>query len=122
MKKLLSVAVLALSTSAFAGFTSGNTTANGGFNGPSFKQSSVTTVAKAKHAYDDTYVTLRGNITNKIGKEKYTFKDSTGSIRVEIDDDVWRGLNVTPKMKVTIYGKVDHDDGRVEIDVKRISK
>lgn len=123
MKKLFTVAVLALSTSAFAGFTGNNATAtNGGFNGPSFKQSSTTTVAKAKRAYDDTYVTLRGNITAKVGKEKYTFKDNTGSIRVEIDDDVWRGLNVTPKTKVTIYGKVDHDDGRVEIDVKRISK
>lgn len=121
MKKLLGIAaLLAFSTTAFAGFQGSQ---QGGFQQGQVKsQSAVNTVAQAKRAYDDTYVTLRGNITGKVAHEKYTFKDSTGSIRVEIDDDLWGGLTVTPKTKVTLYGKVDHDDGRVEIDVKRISK
>lgn len=121
MKKVLTLAaVVALSAPAFAGFQ-GNGSAQGGYQGGS-KSQSVKTVAQAKRAYDDTYVVLRGNITGKVGEEKYTFKDSTGSIRVEIDDDIWGGLNVNSATKVTLHGKVDHDDGRVEIDVKRISR
>ncbi|MGX2973655.1 YgiW/YdeI family stress tolerance OB fold protein [Ursidibacter arcticus] len=119
MKKLIALtATLALSTSAFAGFQ-GNSN-NGGFNGGSTQN--VSTVAQAKKAYDDTYVSLSGYIVNKVGDEKYTFKDSTGQIRVEIDDDLWGGLQATPKTKVKIYGQVDHDNGRTEIDVKRISR
>lgn len=122
MKKLLTaVSILALSTSAFAGFQGGSNNGTGGYKVAS-QNRAVNTVAQAKRAYEDTYVTLRGNITSKVAHEKYTFKDSTGSIRVEIDDDVWGGLNVAPATKVTLYGKVDHDDGRVQIDVKRISK
>lgn len=112
MKKFATlVAVLALSTSAFAGFQSGNSHAQ-----------NANTVAQAKKAYDDAYVSLNGYIVQKVGDEKYTFKDSTGQIRVEIDDDLWGGLTATPKTRVTIYGQVDKDNGRTEIDVKRISK
>lgn len=124
MKKLFTLAtLLVFSTSALAGFSNDqNRQSKGGFSSASLKQSRIATVARAKRANEDTYVTLQGYIIEKIGKEKYTFKDKTGSIRVEIDEDIWRGLTVTPKTKVTIYGKVDNDDGRVEIDVKRISK
>ncbi|MGX3067702.1 YgiW/YdeI family stress tolerance OB fold protein [Ursidibacter arcticus] len=122
MKKLIALtATLALSTSAFAGFQ-GNSN-NGGFNGGNGGSTqNISTVAQAKKAYDDTYVSLSGYIVNKVGDEKYTFKDSTGQIRVEIDDDLWGGLQATPKTKVRIYGQVDKDDGRTEIDVKRISR
>ena len=117
MKKLIALtATLALSTSAFAGFQ-GNSSNSG-----SSSAQNVSTVAQAKKAYDDTYVSLSGYIVNKVGDEKYTFKDSTGQIRVEIDDDIWNGLQASPKTKVKIYGQVDKDDGKIEIDVKRISR
>lgn len=111
MKKVFTlVSLFALSVPAFAGFQGGVSATHSN------------TVAQAKRAADDTYVTLRGNIINRVGDEKYTFKDRTGSIRVEIDDDIWGGLNVSASNKVTVYGKVDRNDGRVEIDVKRISR
>ncbi|MBV6541554.1 YgiW/YdeI family stress tolerance OB fold protein [Ursidibacter maritimus] len=122
MKKLIALtATLVLSTSAFAGFQ-GNSS-NGGFNnGNGGSTQNVSTIAQVKKAHDDTYVALSGYIVSKVGDEKYTFKDSTGQIRVEIDDDLWGGLQATPKTKVRIYGQVDHDNGRTEIDVKRISR
>lgn len=122
MKKLLTLTVIfALSTPAFAGFQASTTNA-GGYNGQKATQQSTTTVAKAKRMYDDAWVRLTGYIVASHGDEKYTFKDNTGSILVEIDHDVWQGLNVTPKTKVRIAGKVDRDDGRVSIDVKRINR
>ncbi|KAE9540244.1 YgiW/YdeI family stress tolerance OB fold protein [Ursidibacter maritimus] len=122
MKKLIALtAALALSTSAFAGFQ-GNSN-NGGFNsGNGGSTQNVSTIAQAKKAHDDTYVSLSGYIVSKVGDEKYTFKDSTGQINVEIDDDLWGGLQATPKTKVRIYGQVDKEYGRTEIDVKRISR
>lgn len=122
MKKLLTLtAILALSAPAFAGFQS-STNSTGGYQAAQSTTQKSTTVAKAKQMYDDAWVRLTGYIVASHGDEKYTFKDNTGSILVEIDDDVWRGVNVTPKTKVRIAGKVDRDDGRVSIDVKRISK
>lgn len=122
MKKLLALsAILALSTPAFAGFQSTTNTA-GGYQNTQSTQKSTTTVANAKRLRDDAWVNLTGYVVASHGDEKYTFKDSSGSIIVEIDNDIWRGVNVTPKTKVRISGKIDRDDGRITIDVKRISK
>ncbi len=112
MKKLsLSIAMalmLGCASVAFAGFT-----------GPSSVEKA--TVAQAKEMRDDTQVILQGFIESSLGDEDYMFKDETGSIRVEIDKDVWQGLNVTPNDKVEIQGEVDtHFYRPAEIDVHAI--
>ncbi|MTD37725.1 YgiW/YdeI family stress tolerance OB fold protein [Erwinia sp. CPCC 100877] len=91
----------------------------GGFVGPNV---SNTTVEKAKSLRDDSWVVLEGNIVRKVGKELYEFRDASGSVNIDIDDDLWGGLTVTPKDKVRIEGEVDKDWNSVEIDVKRITK
>ena len=48
------------------------------------------------------------------------FKDSTGSVTVEIDDEDWRGLDVKPQDMVTIKGEVDKEMFSTEIDVDYI--
>jgi len=65
------------------------------------------TVAQALKMKDDTMVTLKGTITKQTAHEEYEFKDSTGTIAIEIDDDDWWGLTVNPTDVVTIYGEVD---------------
>ena len=68
-------------------------------------------------------VTLKGNIIRQVAHEKYEFKDSTGVIIVELDDDKWYGLSVGPNDVVEIYGEVDSEIYRKnEIDVKFIKK
>lgn len=118
MKKLLAVTtLLTLSTSAFAGYQGNN---QGGYNGG--KTSTATTVAKAKKSYDNTSVSISGYIIKQIDEDTFIFKDSTGKIRIDVDDDAWAGLNVNAKTKVKIYGEIDKDNGKTEIDVHRISK
>ena len=56
----------------------------GGFEGPSINQNS-TTVAEALKLTDEANVTLTGHIVNSLGDEKYTFKDATGEVIVEVD-------------------------------------
>lgn len=80
-----------------------------------------TTVAEVlKSGTDDQRVTLRGQITRRLYGDKYIFADSTGEIRVDIDQDEWpAGQPINEKTLVEIIGKVDVDWGRVtEIDVK----
>ena len=91
----------------------------GGFSGPN---SSVTTVDAAKKMADDAAVTLRGNIIQQNSDDDYTFKDSTGTISVDIDRKHWNGVNVTPSDVVEIIGEVDKDKNSVEIDVKQLKK
>ena len=41
--------------------------------------------------------------------EKYMFRDSTGEMLVEIDDEVFKGQRVDPKTKVRIDGELERD-------------
>ena len=97
----------------------GNASQAGGFQGPN---GSVTTVESAKSLRDDTWVTLRGNIVERISDDLYVFKDASGTINVDIDHKRWNGVTVTPKDTVEIQGEVDKDWNSVEIDVKQIRK
>ncbi|WP_127959638.1 YgiW/YdeI family stress tolerance OB fold protein [Serratia microhaemolytica] len=127
MKKTALIALIALTSpvvlAAQGGFLSSNTPSSvhtqGGFSGPATK---LTTVNKAKLQRDDSWVILQGYIEQRVGEETYTFRDSTGTILVDIDDKRWNGLVITPKDKVQIEGKLDKDWHEVEVDVKNIQK
>lgn len=83
----------------------------------------VKTVQQALNAKEDSKVELRGHVVKSLGNEKYEFRDSTGVITVDIDDDVLNGRPISANMIVTLMGKVDIDHRpkkRVEIEVKSI--
>lgn len=115
---LIATPVLANTQGGFSG-PGPTSTQSGGFVGP---DGTATTVANAKTLRDDTWVTLKGTIVERISDDLYTFKDETGTINVDIDDKRWNGLTVTPQDKVEIRGEVDKDWNSVEIDVKQIQK
>ncbi len=81
---------------------------------------SVTTVSNAKKLKDDSYVVLMGNIISKSGNEKYMFKDRTGTIQIEIDDEDWGDIQAGPKDTVIIEGEIDRDFNSVSVDVANI--
>lgn len=87
-----------------------------------FVDVNVITVEQAKNMGDDAYVTLQGYVTSKTGDEKYVFQDKTGNITIEIDDDDWDGVDITPADLVEIQGEVDKGWTTMEIDVDTISK
>ncbi len=109
-------------------------------------------VTEAKKLRDDTRVIVRGYIVQRIADDHYLLRDSTGSIRIELDDDYRNGSErfrsgetanlhgavakddddddddndnrrrkkrslVDPRARVEVVGKIDRDDGSVEIDV-----
>ncbi|CAB5532033.1 Uncharacterized conserved protein [Providencia rettgeri] len=130
MKKLPVIALIAALASApvFAangGFdgpgaatnTTAQTSPTGGFIGPN---SGEMTVAKALDMSDDSWVILRGNIVKQLDHKHYEFTDGTGTINLEISEKRWNGINVTPKDKVEIRGKIDKDWNSREVEVKQI--
>lgn len=109
---------LFLTSPAMAAFE-GGAAPQGGFSGPG--GATATTVQQAKALPDDSYVTLTGSIVSKVGKDDYIFRDSTGEIKVDIDDKYFYNVKVTPQNTVRIVGEVDKDFGKaVEIDVKSL--
>ncbi len=108
---------------AVGGFQGGASPAGqGGFQGPG-GQAGVTTVAQAKSARDDTPVVLTGHIVSRAAgdHEHYLFRDSTGEIVVDIDDELFLGRTVTPETTVRLYGEVDKElMERTKIDVKSL--
>ena len=90
-----------------------------GYTGPGATPQ-VTTVAAALEAADDTHVVLEGQIVKRLQDELYEFKDATGTIQVEIDDEDWPGQQVSETAKVRLTGEVDKDFNSREIDVDRV--
>ena len=123
MKKIIAILVLALVCAAFVsaqGFT-GEKAAKGGFSDGT-NNSAITTVAQALKMRDDTHAILRGNIVKQVRHEKYLFKDATGEIIVEIDDDDWGGVTVGPQDTDELIGEIDKDINKIEFDVDIIKK
>ena len=124
MKKLLILSLLSsLTLPAFAqqaGFTGPGSESQqqGGFKGPH----KTFSVAQAKTLTDDSKVIVEGHITKKISHEHYEFKDNTGVIVVEIDDDKWAGQSVSPQDTVRLEGEVDKDGSHIDIDVKTVTR
>ena len=67
------------------------------------------TVKQALTLKDDSKVELKGHVVKALGDEKYEFRDSTGSMTVEIDVKLWHGKKVSAKTPVTLSGEVDID-------------
>lgn len=78
------------------------------FTGPTV-QGQASTVAQAQKARVDSYVTVTGNIVSHLREDYYTFRDSTGEIRVEIEPEVWRNREVGPNTTVRLLAEVDRN-------------
>lgn len=83
----------------------------------------MTSVKQALTMKDDAPVMLKGQVVKSLGDEKYQFRDATGTITVDIDDELWQGRAISPTTIVTLIGEVDIDripTKRVEIDVDSV--
>jgi uncharacterized protein (TIGR00156 family) len=75
------------------------------------------------HADGSDSTAHRWYVVKAVGDEKYQFRDSTGTITVEIDDELWQGKPISAKTPVIITGEIDIDykpAKRVEIEVDQV--
>jgi len=110
MVKLLSALFLSLSVStvAFAGFVGPGSTTG------------LATVKSVHDMRDDDKVTLEGYIIKEIRSEHFIFKDTTGEIEIEIDNEDFKNITVTPETRVRISGEIDKEFMSVTIDVDTV--
>lgn len=86
-------------------------------------QYATVSVAQAKDLKDDSKVIIKGQLVKSLGNEKYEFKDATGSMTVDIDNDKWNGKAVKANTRVTLVGEIDVDHfpkKSVEVDVDEV--
>lgn len=91
-----------------------------GFDGPGVA-TTVTRAADVLGAQDDAPCVLEGHILEKLPRRKnrYLFEDQSGKVVVEIKNEVFGHLTVTPRDKVRLLGHVDWNRKRpneVEVD------
>jgi uncharacterized protein (TIGR00156 family) len=95
---------------------------SGGFIGAD--SSALVTAVAAAERPNESNVRLVGFLIEKLGSEKYLFRDDSGTIVVEIDDDDWSGIEASAETRVEIAGEVDREwkllQRETEIDVDSI--
>ncbi|MBQ6673927.1 MAG: YgiW/YdeI family stress tolerance OB fold protein [Spirochaetia bacterium] len=125
MKRIIAVLVLAIVCAGFAcaqGFNGGQQAYGGGFQDNGSSATAATAVKEALRMRDESYVTVRGNIVKRLTDDKYLFRDATGEIVVDIDNEDWAGVTVGPNDTVELSGEIDRDFNKVEIDVGIVRK
>lgn len=88
-------------------------------------KANVVTVTQAKKLKDETGVTLTGHIVRQLKAhgDDFEFKDHSGSIVIDVDDDLWIPLALKAGDKVRIIGEVDtHRTKPTEIEVIHIER
>lgn len=114
MKKFLSILMLVgISTSIVVA-------AHGGFKDSVAPKKA--TVAEILKMNNNSYISVQGNIVKRISDDKYSFKDNTGTITVEIDDDKWGGVNAGTQDKLELIGEVEKKYNTTELDVDSVRK
>lgn len=78
----------------------------GAFNGPSATSAPLVTAGTAASAMEGATCVLEGNITEHLVKDRYSFKDSSGTIIVNIPPHVFGSQEVTPANTVKITGEI----------------
>lgn len=90
------------------------------YTGPAAQKPLNTVSAVLESGVDDQKVQLKGRVIRQVGNEKYIFADSTGEIRVDIDDKLFV-KPIDDKASVTIFGEVEKDFMQSpEIDVESL--
>ena len=76
------------------------------------------TVSAAMNAADNTQAVLQGTLGQSLGNEKYEFNDASGSMTIEIDQDITRHLTLSNGQALTLYGEIDreHHGNEFEVD------
>ena len=83
----------------------------------------VVTATQAAKLADETGVTLTGQIVKHLQSDHYEFKDASGSINVEVDDDIWRKAGLKVGDHVRLVGEVDtHRYKPTDVEVISIEK
>lgn len=111
--KILSVVTsLAVICGAFA--------ANAASSAPENSNKPISQVSEVKNMADESMVYIQGYLIQDLGNEMYTFKDDSGTLTVEIDDDLMDANMYSPTTLVWIAAEVDKQGDIVALEAEEI--
>ena len=79
----------------------------------------VSKVSQVSNMNDDDVVYLQGYLIQNLGDETYVFQDDSGTINVEIDDDLIQNA-IAPDALVWIAATVDKEGNITSLDATEI--
>jgi len=91
----------------------------GGYTGPG---PDLVSLEEALSLPTDTPVSVKGNITRYLGRDEYTFTDSTATTLVRIPQPAWFGQHVGESDTVELQGEIKQEWTRTLIHVRRVIK
>lgn len=80
----------------------------------------VSKISDVKAMPDDTEVVIQGVIVQNLGDENYLVKDDSGTVNIEIDEDLVQGNTITPETEVLITATVDQEGNVTSLDAEEI--
>lgn len=79
-------------------------------------------IEQAKTLHDGATVSLRGNLIDHKGDDRYVFRDKSGEINVIIPSAVFDGREVQPDQMININGSLDKKAKEPLVRVNRLQK
>lgn len=80
----------------------------------------VSQVSEVKNMPDDSMVYVQGYLIQNLGNENYTFQDDSGTMTVEIDDDLMGSNAYSPTTLVWIAAEVNKQGNIVALEAEEI--
>ena len=80
----------------------------------------VSKISDVKAMPDDTEVVIQGVIVQNLGDEDYLVKDDSGTVNIEIDEDLVQGNTITPEAAVLITATVDQEGNVTSLEAEEV--
>ena len=80
----------------------------------------VSKISDVKAMPDDTEVVIQGVIVQNLGDENYLVKDDSGTVTIEIDEDLVQGNTITPEAEVLITATVDQEGNVTSLEAEEV--
>lgn len=108
----LTAAGLLLSGAAYSGMASSDS--------HSAEAKPLSKISAVQNMPDDSMVYIQGYITQNLGDEMYVFQDDTGSMNIEIDDELMAGNTTSPTTIVWIAAEVNKEGDITSLEAEEI--
>lgn len=80
----------------------------------------VSKISDVNNLPDDAEVVIQGVIVQNLGDDNYLVKDDSGTVNIEIDEDLIEGNTITPEAMVLITATVDKDDNVTSLEAEEV--
>ena len=80
----------------------------------------ISKISDVKAMPDDTEVVIQGVIVQNLGDENYLVKDDSGTVNIEIDEDLVHGNTITPEAEVLITATVDQEGNVTSLEAEEV--